>query len=258
MTERPGLLVLCEPADGSALWAAAGLRRRTSGPVDVVTGAMLGSALGWEHRLRGDDAEVDITLADGRHITSEARPVLNRLLSVPTERLAAVAGPDLEYARQEMQALFLSWLHALPGPMLNRPSPQFLGGHWRHPSQWAVLAAGAGLAAAPFRQSADDPPELAMLPPAPRRADTGWLPAAPPPVTVFVVAGRVVPPRPLPGDLGEGCRQLAKLAGDELLGIDLQLGPSGTWELVTASSVPDLRSGGEPLLDALADALDLS
>ena len=32
-----------------------------------------------------------------------------------------------------------NWLNALPGPLLNQPTPQGLCGNWRHPSAWAVL-----------------------------------------------------------------------------------------------------------------------
>jgi hypothetical protein len=248
---RAGVLVLCEPHDLSALWAAEGLSRQVEGPVDLVTGSMLACALTWEHRIRGDVAEVDIALADGRRISStRARPVLNRLSFVPTDRLASVAGDDRDYAIQEFQALFLSWLWAHPGPMLNRPSPQFLAGHWRHPAAWAVLAAKAGLCTAPYRQRSDDALAEPGIAPAHR-----WRANQPPSVTVFVVGRQVVSEPAVPPPLLDPCRRLAELAGDDLLGIELAPMDSGRWELVTATPIPDLRAGGEPLLDALARAL---
>ncbi len=119
---HPGVLVLCEPHDESAMWVTAGLEERTARPVDVVTGPMLAGARTWEHRIRGDVAEVEITLEDGRRISStRPRPVLNRLSFVWTHPLTPVASADRDYAMQEFHALFLSWLWAYPGPMLNRP-----------------------------------------------------------------------------------------------------------------------------------------
>jgi hypothetical protein len=147
------VLVLCEAHDEPALWAAAGLERRV-GPVDVVTSPMFAAATTWEHRIRGDVAEFEITLADGRRISSASpRPVLNRLTFCPGDPFRAADGEDRDYALQEFHALFLSWLSAHPGPMLNRPSPQFLAGHWRHPSAWAVLAAKAGLVTPAYRHA---------------------------------------------------------------------------------------------------------
>ena len=245
-----GALVLCEPDDTAALWAAEGLRRRVRGAVDVVTGSMLVAAARWEHRLRGEVAEVDITLADGRRISSgHARPVLNRLRFVPTFQLATMAGDDRDYAAQEFQALFLSWLWAHPGPMLNRPSPQFLAGHWRHPAAWAALAARAGLSAPPYRQRSDDPPAGPAVPSAAGGQGSGR-----PPVTVLVVGGQVVAGQAAAAPPLEACRRLAELTGDELLGIELVPLERGRWELRSATPVPDLRAGGEPLLDALARA----
>src|SRR5205807_5207597 len=121
---------------------------------------VLGSALRWEHRVTSaGDASFAIDLGDGRTLSSAQRVgVLNRLSFVPTERLDRVAGADRDYAVQEMNALFLSWLHALPGPVVNRATPQGLGGNWRHRSAWTALASEVGLSAAPYRQScADDP-----------------------------------------------------------------------------------------------------
>lgn len=250
---RPsGVLVLCEEHDASALWAAEGLRQRTMGPVDVVTGSMLAGALSWEHRIRGDVAEVEITLTDGRRISSgRPRPVLNRLSFVPTDRLEAAGDDDRHYASQELHALFLSWLWAHPGRMLNRPSPPFLAGHWRHPAAWAVLAARAGLPTVRYQQTSDDPPGQAAFPAAYGRPATDHRPSE----TVFVVAGRVVPAPGVPGPALDACRWLAELAGDELLGIEIAATGGGRWEFVTATPLPDLRLGGPPLLNALASAL---
>jgi hypothetical protein len=72
--------------------------------------------------------------------------------------------------------------------------------------------------------------------------------------TVFVVAGRVVATS-VPLSVQQGCRRLAELTGTELLGIDLAVSPTGTWMFAGASPWPDLRRGGEALLDVLTEVL---
>lgn len=247
-----GLLVLCDPHDAAALWAAEGLGRRGMAPVEVVTAAMLGRARRWEHRIRGGVVDVEITLEDGRRISScQPQPVLNRLRVVPTKQLAAAAPADHDYAVAEFHALFSSWLAGYPGRMVNRPSPLYLGGQWHPPSGWSVHAARAGLCTAPYVQGSEHPLELSRL-----VAGYGYLPSlAGRSVTVFVVAGTPVPGPPVPAPVLDACGRLADRVGDDLLGIELLPRPSGEWEFVAAGAVPDLRLGGEPLLDALAAAL---
>ena len=86
------MLVLCEVADLSALWAAGRLQARGV-PVDIVTASVLGSALRWDHRLSKDgDASVAIDLGDGRTITNRDNVgVLNRLAFAPTDRRSITA-----------------------------------------------------------------------------------------------------------------------------------------------------------------------
>jgi hypothetical protein len=245
--DHPGVFVLCEPNDESALWVAAGIQERMAGPVDVVTGPMLIGAGTWEHRIRGDVAEVEITLEDGRRISSlRPRPILNRMSVVSTPLFSAVASADRDYAVQEFHALFLSWLWAYPGLVLNRPSPQFLGGHWRTPAAWAVLAAKAGLPTAHYRYTSDDHPEDLHIP----------LPSAHRPVeTVVVVAGQVLASPAVPTPLADACQRLAALSGDEVVGIDLARAGRGSWEFINASPSPSLLAGGERLLDVLVGVL---
>jgi hypothetical protein len=145
---------------------------------------------------------------------------------------------------QEMTALFMSWLSAVPAPVLNRPAAQGLCGAWRHPSEWAVLASRAGLPTFPFHQSEqlDVPVGRRLSPP-----DS-------PLHTAFVVAGRFVGP-PLPPAIADASIALAELAGVELLGLEFAAVPASPWTFAGASPQPDLRLGGQALLDALAQAM---
>ncbi len=236
------VLVLCELHDTAALWAVGRLQERGIS-VDLVTAPALGSARRWDHRVDAFGASIEITLGDGRRISSsEPTGVLNRLTYVPTERLARIAGTDRGYAIQEMNAFFMSWLQTMPGPMLNRPTPQGLGGAWRHPSIWAVLATQAGLPTASWRQSSADMVDVAWQ----TRPGSG---------TMFVVQDQVVGTFGLPHYLFEPCQTLAKLADTALLGIDFAMRDDAVWEVTGASPLPDLTRGGDALADTLASAL---
>lgn len=239
---RP-IWVLCDAWDAAACWAAEQLHR-AGHDVCVATAAQLEAAVRIRHRIgRTGQATVDIQLADGRCLSdADGAGILNRLCAVPIDRLQAVAGPDRDYALQEMHALFLSWLHALPGKMLNRPTPQGLGGNWRHPSAWMLMAGQAGLETPPYRQSDRSDPQ-ADWPPA-QGADRA---------TIHCVDGRLATTADLPPALGQACLRLAGLAGDGLIGIDLQR-CEGRWRFHGASPRPDLSLGGQPLVDALSEA----
>jgi hypothetical protein len=236
------ILVLCDEQDQSAYWVADTLRRHGQ-TVRMVTGADLASAIGWEHRVGQAGADCAIRFADGTRLrASDTRGVLNRLSSVPAAWLRRYGGPDREYAWQEMYAFYLSWLHALPGPVLNPPTPQGLCGNWRHMSAWTALAVEAGLAVRPFRQSSADDPAAAW------QAQTTA-------THLYVVGSRVVGPGFLLKQHQAACMRLAKAAGTPLLGIDFAPDPAGAWQMTGASVLPDLIGGGEALAAALADAL---
>lgn len=237
-------LVLCEPGDLGALWAYQGLQARGFEPLELLAPQMLVSSRHWEHGLGRRGASISIELPGGKTLDgARVRGVLNRIAWLPPSLFRQAAPDDRAYATQEMTALFMSWLSALPGPVLNRPVSQGLCGSWRHPSEWAVLAARAGLAAFPYRQSSRvEAPVGGRL--APVRGSVR---------TVFVVNDRFVGP-PLPPELTEACLRFAALAGLGLAGLEFAAGPAGPWTFLGASPQPDLRLGGPPLLDALAAA----
>src|SRR5271165_822836 len=133
------ILALCDQADVSALWAAEALRSRGM-TVQVLTDADLAAVETWDHRVGRAGADCEICLAGGARLRgSDTRGVLNRLSHIPSAWVRRYGGPDREYAIQEMHAFYLSWLHALPGPVLNPPTPQGLCGNWRHISAWTAM-----------------------------------------------------------------------------------------------------------------------
>lgn len=232
-------LVLCSETDLAALWAWRGLAALGGEPPVLVTAGLLTSALRWTHRVGEGAATVEIALADGRVLRSgEIGGVLNRLTHLPL-RTAGASAVDRAYAEQEWGAFAVSWLHALPGPMLNRPSPLGLSGIERGPADWAALAAEAGLPVVAMRQTW--PPAVA----APLMAGT----------RAFAVGGAFVGLPPGGEAWGAACRRFVAVTGCGLLGMDFTLGADGTWRLAGATTLPDLRAGGRPLLHALAAAL---
>ena len=256
------ILVLCEEADQSALWAAEAMRLRGK-TLAVVTGADLAAAERWEHTVGATGADCELRLAGGARLRSgDVAGVLNRLAFVPTAWRRRFGGPDQDYALQEMHAFYLSWLHALPGPKLNAPAPQGLCGNQRHPSMWTALAARAGLPVRPFRQTSDDDPSLVWQTAVwhtaswqPTNGQGTSLPTAYAHATVHVIGDRVLGPGTLTDRYGAACRRLAQLAGVMLLGIDFARDADGGWQMTHASVLPDLISGGEAVADALTAAL---
>jgi len=71
-TVSGGVLVLCEPYDTSALWAAAGLARRIDGPVDVITGRMLVMPRTWSTGSAATSRDRDHA-RDDRRISDSTR-----------------------------------------------------------------------------------------------------------------------------------------------------------------------------------------
>lgn len=238
-------LVLCGSKDLSALWAYQGLKARGLQPVELISAESLVYSPRMEHRIESNNASTRIKLADGRAIDSASiRGTLNRLQSLPTEHLRAANPADRQYAEQELYALFLSWLSALPGMMLNRPAPPGLCGAWRHPSEWTRLALQAGLSAGIYRQS-DSRGDAAPV----------YSPAAAA-KNVIVLAGRCFG-APAPPLVQRGCLKLAEICEVELLGVDFRVDTNSHWVFAGATPLPEIRLGGESFLDGLFEVFGL-
>jgi hypothetical protein len=236
-------LVLCEPGDPVAAYAGQGLAARGLATM-LVTSVELCSALRWEHRVSSTRATLDVELTDGRRIRDpEIRGVLNRLVAVPPACLEGADPVDRVYADQEWRALLVSALHGLASrdvPVVNEAHPYHLGGRWRNPGEWAILAHRAGFRAPAWRWEGVSP-EIAMEDDVEANAN------------VVVVGDRVF--GEVPGDVAERSRRLAGLAREPVLGIRLVSDVAGSWIFIGADPAPDLRIAGEPGLDALADLL---
>lgn len=236
------ILVLCEEIDLDALWAWRELSALSQARLDLVTSGMLAHALTWSHSVSGHQASVEIGLADGRKIRSDAvSGVLNRLINAP-DRPTPPSAAESEYARQEWSAFFVSWLHALPGPMLNRPRPAGLSGAHRGIAEWTALAVQAGLPVKPCR-----------LPVATSPAPLGGAPGR-----SWVIGDTVLGLASFDLQLANACRRLATRADCRLLGIDFERDDRGVWRFAGATPFPHLREGGPPLLRALATALEIT
>lgn len=242
-------LGLCERHDHAALWALVGLQRRGLAPLVVVTPEALVHSRRLAHEIRSGRPHVRFTLPDGREVHSnEVRGVLNRWRVLPLDHLQAAAAADAAYAAQEIQATVLSLLAGFGEHAVNAPSPQGLAGAERTPLEWALLAGRAGFDTVPVQMT----------------SAAAWAPlAARRPVMSLVVlddvvhaaGGRGASAAVLPVALRASCVALRRLAGVRLLGIDLQCRADAGWVFRAATPTPDLRVGGEPLLDALVAAL---
>lgn len=238
MTRRPLRLVLCDAGDPVARWLAGELTARAV-HVELVTSGQILRADRLVHRVSSSGTDLEIDLADGRRlVAAELAGVVNRLVAVPSDPLGA-APADGEYARQERHALWLSFLAGLPCPVLNGPMPLGLSGVWLSGPEWVVRAARAGLPTAPahFDSGGPVPDALAGC-------------SAP----MLVVAGAVFGPTPAAG-LADGVRALAASVGADLLEVRLRRGAHGGLEVAGATTLPDLRLGGEPVIDHLAGVL---
>ena len=236
-------LIACSPGDVAALWVARRLGARELAPVEVVSVEALAYSQSIEHRLGSDGASVRIRLADGRQVAGErVDGLLNRIAQLPFEHLEVAAEDEHTYAMQEISALFLSWLAAMPGTVLNRPVPFGLSGPILDQPQWLALAGRAGLAT----------PVLRI--PSPRRNGMPRAGFSRPACNVLVACGALYG-APLGDPEAKACLRLAELSGTDILGIELHRDATGKWEFAGATPHPDLRLGGEPLVDRLAATL---
>ena len=240
-------LVLCHETDASALWAARGLRRRLDGRLEVVTPEILAFATMLEHRIEAGGQVVNIELADGRSIESEGlRGVVSRMITPSIEHWRALGAQDAEYVMAELTAFHLGWLGALRVPVLNPPSLHSLAGRFLRPGEARAMAAAVGVPCELYERSTNDESGAAEV-------FCTWTSRGAS-VTVAVVGGSVFGP-PVPPALADGCERLSECLGLPLLGLAFGMDDGGSLLLDRITPMPDLRIGGEPLLNRLAEVL---
>ncbi len=239
--------VICPANDLPALWAYRGLKQLGLSPLEIITPEALVYNRRLEHRMQEGETLTHLTLQDGRVFDSTViRGVLNRINTLPLGHFDAADPADQVYAAQEQHAVFLSVLYGLPGVLINPPGPRGLGGDPRSPAEWAWLAGRAGLPVLPFHLGSDASDRDC------RGRPVGELAAR-----VIVLDGQIFG-RSSDRKFSESWRastiQLSKLSGLRLLGVDFASGPDDELCFASGSPLPDLRLGGDALLDGLAQA----
>lgn len=237
-------LVICDPHDAAALWAARGLRARGLTPLELVAPMELACAERFELRIGGvGPAEAQATLASGLHLCSASvRGCLNRCTPLPHPMLLRLGPIDRDYLQAEWEAVLLAWLGAFDetSAIVNAAQPWALGGRAIHPLSWAGLAQRAGLDTPPARCGASGPE-------APRPDLDDRL------TTHLVMGGRTFPPAPKPCEAA--LQRLQQASGLRLLGATLAHRSAASPRFCGGDAMPDLRLGGEPFLDLLASEL---
>lgn len=243
-------LILCDAYDASASWAYSRLKARGLQPLEIISADQLALSDFQEHRMDGPQVTLRFRTEAGLQVDgARLNGVLNRLYTVPVAHWRRAPKVDQDYVQQELVAFFLSWLNALPCPVINRPTPQGLCGQWRQESEWVWLALQAGLPVAPYRQSSHD--RVDEMKGEKRMVTSGALVR-----TVVVVGDRVVG-MAMPEEVRAASLRLAQLASTHLLGLDFIDGPAGGWTFAGANPTPDLRVGGEELVGALMHDLTI-
>lgn len=238
-------LVLCDSTDLPALWAAQGLQRRGLKPLEILTPDLLLYNRSFIYHLGDFQANSVLELMDGRTIYSNTLcGTLNRIRALPFKHWQTVKAADRNYAESELYALWTSWLYSLPGPMVNRPTPQGLSGRQFSTLEWLTMAIKAGLTTLPYTQNDTQGINYPALTNAA-------------PLKIVVCNQRCFSSgfMPIPAAINESCVKLAALTQMALVELDFYISPQGQWIFLGANTLPDLRLGGESLLDALAQDL---
>jgi hypothetical protein len=230
-------LILCSDGDTTAQWTYASLRSLGCADLEIVTAGDLAYSLRWSHRVKSDGSAVDIHLADGRQIDlASLDGVINRLNWPSRVLIERAVRDDQDYAYSESFAFYLSWLHALPGKVFNRATPQGLCGTWRSAAQWAVQAGRAGFHVEPYRECDNDGERSLAY----ERALT----------SVVLFEGTPFG-QEAPAEIEAPCQALFALTGTSLLGIDLYQSKESRWTFHSATPLPNLCVGGTPLLQEI-------
>ncbi len=238
-------MIVSSCSDVSAEWAYQELNREGLAPLEWMQVEAFVNISRWDHRIGAAGVSTNVSLPGGRAVShSEIKGVLNRMSGPPSNQVELAVAADREYSQSELTAFYLSWLHALDCPVMNRPTPQGLCGRWAHQSEWITMAVEAGLPVIPYRQTANDSP-LAGYSSLVSQNDGK--------VSVIVIGSRVFGYQ-IPGNLQLGCTRLAEIAKLEVMGIDFVPCDSGL-AFAGATPMPALEIIGAPGIQHLAHLL---
>jgi hypothetical protein len=234
-------VILCDAGDRAAAWAYSRLRRRGLDQLELITSHDLAGATYSVHEIDSYGARFEIQLSDGRTVVSaDVRGVLNRLSFLPAESLAVAAPADRNYAFAEMSALITSWLTCISPVTLNKPTAYGWSGAGRPAVAWRQLAAAAGMPVLPQTFSSHDVGSAF----APDRT-----------ASMLILGEDVFGNENFDAAVSEGLvrgsAELARLAGADLLGVTLELHSRKGPQFASATTLPDLRAGGEAFIEAL-------
>lgn len=234
-------LVLSAPEDEGACLLAERLRDHGLAPLIHASSEDLGLAR-WTYHTGGEAESSRIVLPGGEVIESATlRGVLNRLYAVPATALARMEKADRDYAREELQALYTSWLYGLACPVINRAGATGLCGNWPDRSWWRARAFSAGLPTDAYQW----------------RAATEETMGETSVESAILLDGRVVEGE-VPLALHPACARFAEFSDARLLGLQFSVNPGSDWRLFDANPLPDLSQSGAALVEALAHALGKS
>jgi hypothetical protein len=129
-------------------------RRHARRGVRLVTPRDLSRA-GWLCEFHEGAASAQ-AVVEGRPVPqSRLAGVIARLGCVTTADVPHIHTVDRAYVAAEMQAFLAAWLHALPCPVLNRPSTTCLAGNWWSPHKWIQTAVRLGIPVSALDQRVD-------------------------------------------------------------------------------------------------------
>lgn len=191
--------------------AVAEVAARRGATVTVVGAVELATA-DWSHRICDGIATTRIQLRDGRLIDSVGvGAVLNLIPAIPAVGFDSASDRDRDYAHNEQQALFVSFLAGLGDRLIGGVDGQGPTGNWAC-TRWAYLAHRCGIATAAAEHGSGEA------------------------TAVTVIGGRVfgAPSRPF----AQQCLALSDRSGCELLQLTITTGRRPV--LRSASAFPPL------------------
>lgn len=151
--------------------AAGFVRRNARRAVRLVTPRDLSRA-GWRYEVRGGVPSAQ-AVVEGRIVPqSRLAGVITRLGCVTAADVPHIAAGDRAYVAAEMQAFLAAWLHLVPCPILNRPTPMCLAGNAWSSHKWVQTAVRLGIPVSPIEQRVDWSARRGKHDPTVRRAST--------------------------------------------------------------------------------------